>query len=147
MAKNQLGSYLVRLRPRPVQLQVSRGRTVLVTDREGLIQGGVGEGLFVTQTRVLSRWEYRLDKIQPLAVSVSSVQQHSWLGYYIAAAPGVDPGPPDMGSGEMDAMSEETFELKISRFVVEGLHEDIDLTNYSLQPIEFDLQIFFDADF
>jgi glycogen debranching enzyme len=147
MAKNQLGSYLVRLRPRPVHLQVSRGRTVLVANREGLIQGGVGEGLFVHQTRLLSRWEYRIDKIQPLAVAVSSVQQHSWLGYYIAAAPGVDPGPPDLGSGEMEALSEETLELKISRFVGEGLHEDIDLTNYSLEPIEFDLEIFFDADF
>ena len=49
MANNQLGSYLVRLRPRAGNLQVSRGRTVLVTDRNGFVCGQGGEGLFVHQ--------------------------------------------------------------------------------------------------
>src|SRR5215813_8313054 len=120
MGKNQLGSYLVRLRPRPEHLQVSRGRTVLVTDREGMIQGTADEGLFVHHTRLLSRWEYRINGVKPVCVAASNVQQHSWLAYYIAAAPGVDPGPPDTGSGEMEAMSERTLELRISRFVGEG---------------------------
>src|SRR5262249_45169746 len=38
-------------------------------------------------------------------------------------------------------------EMKVSRFVGEGLHEDIDLTNYTLQAIELDLEVLFDADF
>src|SRR5215471_12558043 len=147
MASNQLGSYLVRLRPRGDHLQVSRGRTVLVTDRHGLVSGHPREGLFVHQARLLSRWEYRINGVSPMAVAVSSVQQHSWLGYYIAQAPGVSPGPPDEGSGEMVSMTEETLELRVSRFVGEGLHEDIDLVNYTLQTIAFDLEVLFDADF
>src|SRR5215471_14294428 len=147
MAKNLLGSYLVRLRPRSNYLQVSRSRTVLVTDRGGLVCGKPREGLFVHQCRVLSRWEYRINDIVPMPVALSSVQQHNWLGYYIAQAPGVDPGPRDEGSGEMVAMTEETLEMKISRFIGEGLHEDIDLINYSLQTISFDFEVFFDADF
>lgn len=147
MANNQLGSYLVRLRPRSNYLQVSRSRSVLVTDRKGLVCGKPREGLFVHQARLLSRWEYRINGIAPLAVAVANVQQHSWLGYYIVEAPGVDPGPPDEGSGEMVSMTEETLEMKISRFIGEGLHEDINLVNYSLQTISFDFEVLFDADF
>ena len=44
-------------------------------------------------------------------------------------------------------MTEETLELKISRFIGEGLHEDINLFNYSLQTISFVFEVFFDADF
>src|SRR5215471_2830679 len=147
MANNQLGSYLVRLRPRSNYLQVSRSRSVLVTNREGLVCGQPREGLFVHQARLLSRWEYRINDISPLPVALSSVQQHSWLGYYITHAPGVDPGPPDEGSGEMVSMTEETLEMKISRFMGEGLHEDVDLVNYSLQNVSFDFEVLFDADF
>lgn len=147
MAFNQLGSYLVRLRPRPDNLQVSRSRTVLVTDRQGLVRGPGADGLFVHQARLLSRWEYRVNGNPPRAVALSSVQQHSWLGYYIIRAPDVDAGPPDHGSGEMVAMSEETLEIRVSRFLGEGLHEDIDLVNYTLQSIEFDFELLFDADF
>src|SRR5215510_9141432 len=147
MANNQLGSYLARLRPRAGNLQVSRSRTVLVTDRDGLVRGQPSQGLFVHQARLLSRWEYSINGTSPRSVALSSVQQHSWLGYYILQAPGVDPGPPDQGSGGMLAMSEETLEMKVSRFVGEGLHEDIDLTNYTLQAIELDLEVLFDADF
>src|SRR5215469_14176404 len=147
MANNQLGSYLVRLRPRAGNLQVSRGRTVLVTDRDGVVRGQPSEGLFVHQARLLSRWEYHINGTSPVAVALSSVQQHSWLGYYILQAPGVDAGPPDEGSGGMVAMSEQTLEMKVSRFVGEGLHEDIELTNYALQPITLDLEVLFDADF
>src|SRR5215468_297808 len=147
MANNQLGSYLVRLRPRAGNLQVSRGRTVLVTDRNGFVCGHGGEALFVHQARLLSRWEYHINGTSPVAVALSSVQKHSWLGYYILQAPGVDAGPPDEGSGGMVAMSEQTLEMKVSRFVGEGLHEDIDLTNYTLQPITLDLEVLFDADF
>src|SRR5215469_18418625 len=147
MANNQLGSYLVRLRPRAGNLQVSRGRTVLVTDRNGFVCGHGREGLFVHQARLLSRWEYHINGTSPVAVALSSVQHHSWLGYYILQAPGVDAGPPDEGSGGMVAMSEQTLEMKVSRFVGEGLHEDIDLTNNTLQPITLDLEVLFDADF
>jgi|SRR5579864_394466 len=147
MANNQLGSYLVRLRPRPEQTQVSRSRTVLVMDRHGLVCGGPREGLFVHQARLLSRWEYRVNGVEPMPVALSNVQQHSWLGYYIRQAPGVPAGPHDEGSGGMVSMSEETLEIKVSRFVGEGLHEDIDLTNYTLQTITLDLEVIFDTDF
>lgn len=147
MINNHMGSYLARLRPRSDHLQVSRGRSVLVTNRNGIVCGDVDDGLFVHRTRLLSRWEYRVNGVTPSPVALSSVQQHSWLGYYITQAPGVGAGPSGQESGSMAAMSEKTLELRISRFIGEGLHEDIDLVNYTQETISFDFELLFDADF
>lgn len=141
------GSYLVKLRPRSAHLQVSQGRTVLVTGRDGFIDADHHDGLFIHQTRVLSRYQWKVNNQELLPVALSSIEQHTWLGYYIITAPGVKPGPPDEGSGEMEDYSEQTLEVLISRFVGEGVHEDLDLTNYTLEPVHFELQLDFDADF
>jgi hypothetical protein len=78
---------LIRLRARPETIYVSKGRTVLATGRDGFLDQGPDQGLFVHQTRLLSRYRYLIDGRQPQAVSVSNVAQHSWLGYYIAPPP------------------------------------------------------------
>ena len=143
---NQLGSYLVGLRPRTEHLHVSQGRTVLVTGRDGFINPESRDGLYVYQTRMLSRYVWKVNGETLRPVALSNVEQHNWLGYYIVAAPGVE-GFTDEGSGEMENASEETLEILVSRFTGEGMHEDLDLTNFTLQTIEFDLEVEFDADF
>ena len=76
--------YLVRLRPRPDTLYVSQSRTVLATERAGFISDGAEHGLFVHQTRLLARYRYLIDGRRPRPVALSNVEQHTWLGYYIA---------------------------------------------------------------
>ncbi len=103
-------------------------------------------GLFVGETRLLSRYRYLVDGKPPQTVAVSNVEQHSWLGYYISPAPGVQ-WKHDTGSGEMEEASEETIELKVSRTVGLGVHEDIDFTNFTQQMANFTFEIEIDADF
>jgi glycogen debranching enzyme len=143
---NILGSYLVSLRPRTSHLQVSQGRTVLVTGQNGFVNAQQTEGLYVYQTRLLSRYEWRVNGELLHPVALSNVEQHNWLGYYIVAAPGVK-GFTDEGSGEMENASEETLEILISRFAGEGIHEDLDLVNFTMETVKFDLELSFDADF
>ncbi len=126
---------------------MSQGRSVLVTGQDGFVSAEREDGLFVHQTRLLSNYRWKVNGEELLPVALSNIEQHNWLGYYIITAPGVKPGPPDQGSGEMEGKSEETLEVLVSRFAGEGLHEDLDLTNYTLEPIEFDLELEFDADF
>jgi len=139
--------YLVRLRPRDDTRYVSQGRTVLATERDGFIDDGGQFGLFVHETRLLSRYRYTVDGEPPAAVALSNVAQHSWLGYYARLAPGVDPGPPDEGSGLMDAATEQTLELRLSRYVGLGVHEDVDLTNFARARTSFELALEVEADF
>jgi glycogen debranching enzyme len=138
---------LIRLRPRDDTLYVSQSRTVLATERDGLIADGAEHGLFVHQTRLLSRYRYLIDGSRPHPVALSNVEQHTWLGYYITLPPGVETGEPDAGSGLMQAASQQTLELRVSRYVGAGIHEDLDLTNFTRQPTAFRFEIEVEADF
>ena len=138
---------LVRLRPRDGTLYVSHGRTVLATGRDGFVVPEPEHGLFVHETRFLSRYRWLIDGTPPVPVALSNVAQRSWLGYYIALPPGREPGERDRGSGQLAEISQQTLELRLSRYVGEGMHEDVDLTNFAQAPASFRLMLEVDADF
>ena len=96
---------LSRLLPRFSTRYVSQSRTVLAAGLDGFVDEGGEHGLFVHQTRLLSRYRWLIDGQPPRPVVLSNVEQHSWLGYYIALPPGVDPGPADTGSGQIGAIA------------------------------------------
>lgn len=137
---------LARLSPRPRTIYCSQGRAVLATDLDGWIGGFPRHGLFVGETRVLSRYRCLVEGKAPQTVAVSNVEQHSWLGYYIVPPPDLR-WKKDTGSGEMEAASQETIELRLSRTVGFGVHEDIDFTNFTQQPARFRFEIELDGDF
>src|SRR5579872_4442705 len=137
---------LAKIHPQPGTTYCSQGRAVLATDIDGLIGDFAKHGLFVGETRVLSRYRYLVDGKGPETVAVSNVEQHSWLGYYISPAPGAK-WKQDTGSGEMEEASEKTIELKVSRTVGLGVHEDIDFTNFAQRPVQFTFEIELDCDF
>ena len=137
---------LAKIAPRPKTIYCSQGRAVLATNLDGLIGDFPKHGLFVGETRLLSRYRYFVDGKMPQTVAVSNVEQHSWLGYYISPAPGAQ-WKPDTGSGEMVESSEETIELKVSRTVGLGVHEDIDFTNFTQRAVKFTFEIEIDVDF
>jgi glycogen debranching enzyme len=141
------GPYLVRLRPRPKTLHISQGRSVFESDRDGLIPPDSAYGFFVHETRLLSRYEYLINETSPQPIAVSSVRQHSFLGYYVAFPPDRMQSEKDPGSGEMEEVSEHTIELRVSRYVGGGLHEDLDLTNFTQQETRFTFSILLAADF
>ena len=119
---------------------------MLATDLDGLIGDFPRHGLFVGETRLLSRYRYFVDGKRPETVAVSNVEQHSWLGYYISPAPGAN-WKRDTGSGEMEEASEETIELKVSRTIGLGVHEDLDFTNFTQRSVQFTFEIELDSDF
>ena len=137
---------LAKIEPRPATIYCSQGRAVLATDLDGLIGTHPRHGLFVGETRMLSRYRYFVEDKPPVKVVVSNVEQHSWLGYYVMSPPGLK-WKKDTGSGEMEAVSEETIELRVSRMVGLGVHEDIDFTNFTQEPVRFRFEIELDGDF
>ena len=132
---------LVRIRARPDTLYLSYSRTVMATDREGFITPGSPHGLFVHETRLVKTLRYFIDDQTPKPVVLSNIEQHSWLGYYLVPAPGVDQGPRDTGSGMVPPESRQPLELRITRTASDGVHEDIDLTNYAREATRFTFAI------
>jgi glycogen debranching enzyme len=136
---------LIRLRPRSDMLYVSQNRTVFATGRDGFITGPE-EGFFVHETRLLSLYRFLIDGTPPRPAALSNVEQHTWLGYYMAPPPGVKEER-DLGSGHVQLISEQTVEFRLSRFVGDGMHEDVDITNFTQQKTAFTLALEIDADF
>jgi glycogen debranching enzyme len=138
---------LTRIRPRAFTSSISRGRSVVATTLDGLVAGGDDHGFFVHETRLLSRWRYLIDGEVPDPTALSAVHQNHWLGYYVIAAPGVTHPPQDEGSGHVPLSSQITLELRVTRVVDDGLHEDIDLTNFTMETSTFAFVIEVEADF
>ncbi len=137
---------LVRLRARPDTIYLSHGHTVLATDRDGFVSRGSPYGLFVNETRLLSTWRYTINGQTPIANVLSNVEQRSWLGYYVLLAPGAQPER-DRGSGHVPPESQHPLELRVYRTAGGGLHEELELTNYSRKTVSFRFNIEIDADF
>jgi glycogen debranching enzyme len=138
---------LVRLRAWPEGFCLSRGRTVLSTGSSGMLDGRGTHGLFVHETRVLSRWRWRIDGEDPRPAGLSNVDQHSWLGYYALPAPSRARRRQDLGSGQVQEISQQTLELRLTRRAWDGLHEDVDLESYSQEPVRCTLELEIDGDF
>ena len=137
--------HLIRLRTRPDTLYVSQSRTVLATRRDGFVDAGPDHGFFVRSTRLLSRYEYRLNGGTLTPNGLSNVDQHTWLGYYVAPAPQTVNNYVTQGPG--GALAQDTIEVRLSRYVSDGMHEDVDVTNFTQQPASLTLELMLDADF
>ncbi|WP_245269845.1 glycogen debranching enzyme [Ensifer sp. WSM1721] len=133
---------LVRLRVRPETVYVTKGRTVLATGPDGFLDSAPDQGLFVHQTRMLSRYRYLIEGRRLHPVSVSNVAQHSWLGYFIASTRSFTDREPAIAE-----IAQNCVELRLSRYVGEGFHEDADLTNFTQETVQFVLALELDADF
>src|SRR5581483_1425659 len=136
---------LIRLRPRPQVGYVSHDRTVLAVAHDGFVHGGPDQGLLVDETRLLSRYRWIVDGQALFPVALSNVEQRSWLGYYIVSPPFVGHGRADI-RGPTEA-AQQTLEVRLSRFIGDGMHEDIDLTNFTQRELYVRLALEVDADF
>ena len=109
------------------------GTTFCISDARGdigLVRPG---GLFVRDTRVLSRWLLSIDghRIEPLR------QHHQWphQATFVALA------------SDTTARSSNDLVLTRTRFVGDGLREDIVVRNTGRAPVQVDLSLWVDADF
>jgi hypothetical protein len=135
--------WLVRIRPQPSLNSVSQGRTVLTTDLDGSIApDSEYQGLWLYQTRMLSKYRWLIEGKPPSFAGNSHLQQHNWFGYYIAAIPNWN----QTETHECNP-TQQTLELRIYRAVGEGMHEEVELTNHTQIRTSFTLALEVDADF
>jgi len=136
---------MARLRVRSDSLHLSRGRSVLVTGLDGFIDPEKKQGLFLHQTRMLSRYRCFLNAAQFTPVALSNVEQHRSLAYYLQFHPEMNGVMP--GSGNVPDMAQHPIELLIERTVGAGMHEDLTLSNFNQKSTSFRFEIEMDADF
>ncbi len=126
-------------RPQPI-LTLKDDDLFLLTDTFGNIGGSSndgrssGLGLFCHDTRFLNRLELQLDGRPPILLSSTAEK-----GFVLS----VLCTNPRLG----DEIEAETIGIKRELVLNGGLFEEIEVSNYSTEPIKFELSLSFDADF
>jgi glycogen debranching enzyme len=121
----------------PPQISIHHGQTVLISEPDGQILWPSDKGLYFLDTRVVSSWTifangepWQLLNGGPVAYYASRVflTNRAFLT-------------------ESQTIPPRTLGLVISRWIVGGLHEDLEVTNHAMKPIRFQLEIAVRCDF
>jgi glycogen debranching enzyme len=117
----------------------------LITDTLGNIAGCLDDqvntslGLFCQDTRFLSRLELQVEGLPPILLS--STAQRGFTLSALCANPYI------AGDAKRQGIQAETIGIHRDLVLQGGLFEEITLTNYSTESVEFELSLSFDADF
>jgi glycogen debranching enzyme/putative sterol carrier protein len=116
-------------------VNILEGDTFVVSDRSGDINASPGEphGLFLQDTRFLSRWRLTVNGESPRTLSTDDVHYFSAQFFLVPAASGVYQDAP--------------FSIIRKRSVGEGFHEDVTVLNHTAEPLVLDICIETAADF
>jgi glycogen debranching enzyme len=137
-----------RFRMFPETLVAYMGHAIALTGVHGHIGRGI-EGLYLHQTRFVSRFELKVNGRVPRFVSANPVDTYSFISYYLAPSPaGEAAGPggrdPRERAGEI---VDKGVEIQLNRFVGEGFHHDVLVTNHALAETTIELGFRVEADF
>ncbi len=121
----------------PGQIAINDGSSFLVTAADGSIDENLPQGFFVRDTRLISYYEISLNRSPLLLLASSMITHHRALYEF------TNPEMPTVRG----RLPFGCLLVTIRRDIVEGMHEDIDITNRYRQPVEFQLMLAFRSDF
>lgn len=118
-------------------LTINQGSTFMVTDLNGEIGADSEAGVFANDTRFVSYYAISANG-QPWVRLTSSTTTHYASRIFCMN---------QTFATEAGDVPEGTLALVIGRTVSEGIHDDFDVTNYGLAPVQFNLEIALRSDF
>jgi glycogen debranching enzyme len=121
----------------PPQISIHQGQTVLITELGGQINWPSEKGLYFLDTRIISNWAIYANGEPWELLNGGPVKYHAARIFLTNRAILTEDGP----------IAPRTLGLTISRSIIEGMHEDLDITNNNLKPVRFQLEIAFRCDF
>src|SRR5262245_11326413 len=121
----------------PSQIAIHQGQTVLCSEPNGQIRWPTEKGLYFRDTRMISSWEIYANG------AAWELLNGGPISYYAARIFLTNKSIPTAGG----TILPRTLGLTIGRSISGGLHEDLDLTNNSMKPVRFQLEIDIRCDF
>ena len=121
----------------PPQIAIHYGQTVLVTELDAHIGWPSERGLFFFDTRVLSSWAIYANGVPWDLLNGGAVTYYSSKVYLTNRTILTEDG----------AIPPRTLGLVVSRSISGGMHEDLDITNNSIKPVRFQLEVVLRSDF
>ncbi len=117
----------------PEAIAILEGRTFMFSDARGDVPPGSIGGLVHDDTRLLSRWELKLNG-RPLSLLKSGTVDYYSAAFFVA-------------NQELPGLRANCLAGRRLRFVGNGVLEQIELTNPMPEPIRFELRLVCGADF
>ncbi len=121
----------------PASITINRDDRFLVCQPDGRILGGIDDGFFTRDTRLISGYDLRINGHRPMLLNSAPIQFFSARFEYTNEAFLDDIGPVD----------KQSLSIRVDRTVDEGVHEDLDVVNYARRPVRLTIEIAIDSDF
>ena len=121
----------------PPLLSINRGHTVFSCEPDGQMQADGDKGLYFFDTRMVSVYRIFANGVPFELLNAASIYYYAARSFLINPAIATERGEIPAG----------TLGLVISRTVDQGVHEDLDLTNYSADTIRFEFEVMIRSDF
>ncbi len=121
----------------PPTLTINQGSTFMVTEQDGQITTDGELGVFMNDTRFLSYYSCSANGQPWDRLNSSTTAYYAARIYLTNPELTTEDGPIAQGS----------VGFVISRIAGSGIHEDLDITNYGLKPVRFNLEIALRSDF
>jgi glycogen debranching enzyme len=98
------------------------------------------QGLYEHDIRLLARYRLLVNGRVPRLAALSAVDAYSTLGYYVSH-PSLEAAPQRTARGDRQVV------IRVARFVGQGMHEDVEITNHGLSAADLELAWELDTDF
>ncbi|MBD2364436.1 amylo-alpha-1,6-glucosidase [Anabaena minutissima FACHB-250] len=118
-------------------LTINHGRTFMVSDLDGNINPETSQGIFADDTRFLCYYACYINGKNWIRLTSTTTAYYAARIYLINPEFTTDDGSYAQG----------TLSLMISRVASEGIREELQLTNYGLKKVHFNLEIALRSDF
>ena len=113
----------------PPVITINHGSTFLVSEFDGSITDASDQGFYSRDTRYISRYQIYIDGRAWTLLNSGAIAYYASRIYLINPAVSTEHG--DIAAGSLG--------LVLGRTAGEGLHEDLDIRNYSAKRIRFNL--------
>jgi glycogen debranching enzyme len=121
----------------PAAITINRDDRFLVCQPDGRILGGIDDGFFTRDTRLISGYDLRINGRRPLLLNSAPIQFFSSRYEFTN----------DQLLDDVGRVPRHVLAIRVDRTVSGGIHEDIDIVSYASRPIRLTIEIAIESDF
>jgi hypothetical protein len=128
----------------PSTLTINHDRQFLISQPNATMLPQDDVGFYARDTRFVSGYNVTFNGVKPLLLDAITVEHFSARHEFMTPELRLGPGT---GADADGVLPERSLGFRLERTILEGVHEDYDLTNYAMHPVRVVLEIGIESDF